>query len=151
MLSRKPFQISVVVFQLGVYHLDFKVIWRNYQISPRKFCGHLFGVTRQLFQLMIWRCSTVGLLCPGHGKLFLLIQGAPLSGQSESAPNPMFWQPQSNLLFTFDPECSRREQHVLGGKAGEREKQPREKWERKKQTWEGPGIKNSGGKSWGAP
>ena len=46
-LSCKPFQISVIVFQLGVYHLDFKVIWQNYQISPRKFCGRLFGVTKQ--------------------------------------------------------------------------------------------------------
>lgn len=63
----------------------------------------------------------------------------------------MFWQLQSNPLFTFDQECSRREQDVLGGKAGEREKQPREKRERKKQTWKGLGTKNSGGKSWGAP
>ena len=73
LLSNKSSWIWVIVFQLEVYHLDFEVIRANYPITPRKCCGHPFGVTRRHFPLLTQRCSTVGLLWPG---LFLLIQGA---------------------------------------------------------------------------
>lgn len=47
LLSYNPLQILAAVFHLEGYHLDCEVIWPNYQMTPRKGCGHCFGVTGQ--------------------------------------------------------------------------------------------------------